>query len=721
MNLNNMSRSSTRGIFLSIVLLFSLVLITLPSNVYAQVSISSVGLEETSLLELTNDSTIDVNTLRIWLGSDFNFKSFKTEKGWTGEKNSQGVVIFTSSESIKPGESAKFGVKTDKINPSINWKALDGMDAEIGTGVSIAKDIPPVIKKPEPIIEPVLLEPPDSMTNESIFRIIPDKPNVGSTIRVTGENFGASQEFDFYIDASKIGSFDTDEHGHFMTTMKIPDDQKADRVDFKIKDKDGEEKKLSIRVDEIKSRDPVSENIPLTIKGVPSIVNRGDTLEIFGTGAPGSAITAEINTPEGNIINSRTAKIDSKGNWKLDEPVIVALDTPFGEYSASISDGRDNKLISWTVESDKKIIITPISLKFDPGKILKFNGTALPNIPIELVLEDPFGKEIDSDIIQITSSGVLEYEFQTIQNALEGTYTLIATQGKDKEFIYVGVGPDLPNIPVNLEFDKTSYKTGETALITLSGDSSEIISLLIIDPSDKPKGNSTSITLQPDGRGTHSIDLGGYTAGVYTAVVSKGSTQSSEIFSVGLQTGSGEININTTKIEYHPGDPILILGDTGSNVILTITMIDPNGNEIKLKETFSDKDGKISESSFRIPSDAKSGKWSINAKSGSNFNNIEIDVVTSSGEGMVVSVEDRGSIVGTGNLIAIKVFGAESNSEIEITAVDGEIIAKLEGIITKDGVINQLWPIPAETAPGTYKITVTNPTDTAETTYEIRG
>lgn len=721
MNLNNMSRSSTRGIFLSIVLLFSLVLITLPSNVYAQVSISSVGLEETSLLELTNDSTIDVNTLRIWLGSDFNFKSFKTEKGWTGEKNSQGVVIFTSSESIKPGESAKFGVKTDKINPSINWKALDDKDAEIGTGVSIAKDIPPVIKKPEPIIEPVLLEPPDSMTNESIFRIIPDKPNVGSTIRVTGENFGASQEFDFYIDASKIGSFDTDEHGHFMTTMKIPDDQKADRVDFKIKDKDGEEKKLSIRVDEIKSRDPVSENIPLTIKGVPSIVNRGDTLEIFGTGAPGSAITAEINTPEGNIINSRTAKIDSKGNWKLDEPVIVALDTPFGEYSASISDGRDNKLISWTVESDKKIIITPISLKFDPGKILKFNGTALPNIPIELVLEDPFGKEIDSDIIQITSSGVLEYEFQTIQNALEGTYTLIATQGKDKEFIYVGVGPDLPNIPVNLEFDKTSYKTGETALITLSGDSSEIISLLIIDPSDKPKGNSTSITLQPDGRGTHSIDLGGYTAGVYTAVVSKGSTQSSEIFSVGLQTGSGEININTTKIEYHPGDPILILGDTGSNVILTITMIDPNGNEIKLKETFSDKDGKISESSFRIPSDAKSGKWSINAKSGSNFNNIEIDVVTSSGEGMVVSVEDRGSIVGTGNLIAIKVFGAESNSEIEITAVDGEIIAKLEGIITKDGVINQLWPIPAETAPGTYKITVTNPTDTAETTYEIRG
>ena len=31
--------------------------------------------------------------------------------------------------------------------------------------------------------------------------------------------------------------------GHFMTTMKIPDEQEADRVDFKIKDKEGEERK----------------------------------------------------------------------------------------------------------------------------------------------------------------------------------------------------------------------------------------------------------------------------------------------------------------------------------------------------------------------------------------------------------------------------------------------------------------------------------------------
>ena len=82
------------------------------------------------------------------------------------------------------------------------------------------------------------------MTSESTFRIIPEKPNVGSSIRVTGDNFGSSQNFDFYIDTKKIGSFVTDENGHFMTTMKIPDEQNADRVDFKVKSEEGDEKKL---------------------------------------------------------------------------------------------------------------------------------------------------------------------------------------------------------------------------------------------------------------------------------------------------------------------------------------------------------------------------------------------------------------------------------------------------------------------------------------------
>jgi len=380
--LNYMTKSSTRGIFLSITLLFSLLLIVIPSNANAQeINVKSFAFEETTIIEFTNDSDEEINTFRIWLGSDFNFKSFKTEKGWVGEKTPLGVIIFTSSETIKPGESVKFGVKTDKAKPGVNWKALDKVDDLISTGKVLAGELPKVIQNTEIKQDQILESTGPSFSTESIFRIVPEKPNIGSTIRVTGDEFGAYQEFDFYIDSKKIGSFVTDENGHFMTTMKIPEEQQADRVDFIIKDKDGKEKKISLRIGDTESRIPESDNIKLTIKGLPEVLYRGDFLEIFGTGTPGNTITAEVATFEDptDILSSTTAVIDSKGNWELDEPIIIALDTPLGKYSATISDGRQTILKHWTIESDKVIVIAPTNLKFDQGEIMKFNGTALPN------------------------------------------------------------------------------------------------------------------------------------------------------------------------------------------------------------------------------------------------------------------------------------------------------------------------------------------------------
>ncbi|WP_048115294.1 biofilm-associated protein [Nitrosopumilus adriaticus] len=708
-----MNKSSMRGIILSVTILLSITFIVIPS--YAQeIDVSSIALEETTILELKNEQDQDINTFRIWVGSDYSFKSFKTEKGWVGEKTPQGVIVFTSSEPIKKGESVKFGVKTDKVSSGINWKALDGKDKQIDTGKVLPKELSKVVKNPDNV--QIEENSGFSISAESIFRIVPEKPNVGSSIRVTGDKFGASQEFDFYIDTKKIGSFVTDKDGHFMTSMKIPEDQKADRADFIIKDKEGEEKKISIRIGEIENRIP-EENIKLTIEGIPNIVHRGDLLEIFGTGSPGKGVSLTINSPDGEVIRTRTAEIDSKGNWEI-EPLIVPLDRPFGKYTGVLSDGKTNKSISWTIESDKVIIITPTSLKFEPGETIKFNGTALPNKSIELTLEDPLGKEIFSDIIEIDESGIVEFEYPTLQSTAEGTYTLIATQEKNKEFIFVGLG-ELPKIPVNIEFDKSSYKSTETAIITVTGKASEVVSLLIIDPSDKPKGDVISIQLQPDGRGSYSLDLKGFASGVYSAVVSKGSAKSTEIFAVGLQVGSGEIDINTTKTEYHPGDSILVLGETSPNAILTISLFDPEGKEVKIvEESFSDKNGRISEEKFRIPSDAKTGIWTIHAKSGSNFDTVELDVRAVLEEGIIVSVLDNPDTY-LGKSKTIQIFGVTQTVAIEIISSEGVEIDKLSIPASKAGEINLPWFIPAETEPGTYTIKVSDAFNFAETTFEI--
>ncbi|MCV0366115.1 MAG: biofilm-associated protein [Nitrosopumilus sp.] len=706
-----MNKSSMRGMILSIALLLS-VAIVIPA--YAEVNVNSVALEETTIIELTNEQNENVNTFRIWLGSDFSFKSFKTEKGWVGEKTPQGVIVFTSSEPIKKGESVKFGVKTDKVNAGINWKALDSEDKQIDTGKVLPKELSLPSENPGNQQEG---NASISISAESSFRIVPKEPNVGSSIRVTGDKFGASQEFDFYINSIKIGSFETDEDGHFMTSMKIPKEQKADRVDFIVKDKKGEEKKLSLRINEGEPR-IAEENVKLTIQGVPNVVHRGEFLEIFGTGKPGNPITLEIIGPNGEQIRTRATEIDNKGNWEL-EPLIVPVDRPFGKYTGIISDGREEETISWAVESDKVVIITPTSLKFDPGQTMAFNGTALPNKPIELTLEDPLGNEIFSDIFEIDESGLVEFEFPTTQNTAEGTYTLIATQEKSKEFIFVGLG-QLPTIPVNIEFDKLSYKSTETATISITGKASEVVSLLIIDPADKPKGETISIKLQPDGRGSHSLDLKGFTSGVYSAVVSKGSTKSTEIFAVGLQVGSGEIDINTTKTEYQPGDPILILGTTSPNVLLTITMFDPDGKEIKVRESFSDKDGRISEEVFRIPSDAKTGTWKIHAKSGSNFDDVEMKVKNIEQEGMIISVSNNPKLDGVNDFLTIQVIGAAQTVKIEMISDDGKIIEKLEFPSTSSGEIKQPWKIPKDMEPGIYTITAKDAFNTAQSTFEIK-
>ena len=79
------------------------------------------------ILELKNSrgNTASIDTVRIWLGENNEFKSFKTEQGWMGKNTPQGVIIFTSENETIPGEGVKFGIKTTKQNPMINWKAID--------------------------------------------------------------------------------------------------------------------------------------------------------------------------------------------------------------------------------------------------------------------------------------------------------------------------------------------------------------------------------------------------------------------------------------------------------------------------------------------------------------------------------------------------------------------------------------------------------------------
>lgn len=714
-----MNKLGNREISISIIILFSISLILIPLEAYAdEVNVVSIGLDETVIVTATNNSENEIKTFRVWLGEEFNFKSFKTEKGWIGEKNQQGVIIFTSSETVKPNELVKFGLKTDKINPIINWKALDQENKIIDTGIVKLSKLSKVNQNLNIELNENYNNNGISIFSESTFRVIPDKPNPGSTIRITGDQFAASQKFDFYMDAEKIGNFITNSKGHFITTMQIPNIEKENSVDFKIIGYDQIEKKLSVKLGENENRIIVDKNIRLEIKGMSDTAYQGDVLEINGIGIPGKSITIEIINPEKITISSRITLIDEIGNWKLLEPINIPLNAVFGEYSVTVSDGRTQVLKKINIETNKVIIINPEKIKFDEGELIKFSGTVMPNIPLELILEDGLGNEMASDIIEVLDSGIVEFEYQTTENEdVEGTWTLIATQNKDKEFIYVGYNVS-PVIPVGIKLDKTNYKSTETAVISLAGEPSEKISLIIITPSGSVLGKDVVIELKLNGRENYNLDLSGYVSGMYTAVIKKGGSENSENFSVGLVAGSGEIKSEITQTEYKQGEQILLLGSTANaNSLMIVTLIDPNGKEIKSLEIASNSKGIFSEKRLKIPSTGEIGLWQINIKSGSNLDKIEFSVSPVIVKGMTVKATEE---VKVGNLLEIDILTSHKTSIIiEISDMNENIVQKMTCNTTKEFKCETFWSVPKDTIPGTYTIKAYDSINSDETTFEI--
>jgi len=701
-----------KRVFLAIVFLF---VCTIFFNIdsFAQensVTSKSVAFEDTTIIEFENNDSVEIETIRMWLGSDFTFKSFKTEKSWTGQKTPQGVIIFTTNEPIQPGDSVKFGIKTDKAEPKINWRILDKNEKEIETGVTLVTDT---------IGENTLqTEIPDSQNGlfaEAVFKIIPEKPKVGNSIRVAGEKFGANQKLDLYVGSERIESIQTDNAGKFMITTKIPETITADRTDFIVKDFAGNEKTVSLRLGESDSRLGSSET-RLTISGLPDTVFRGDKVQVTGTAKPDSTVTATLKDKNGNIMTTLTATSDFQGNWSYEQT--VPLNSDLGERTIIITDGSDTIERKFNVAASEKILITPLRLKFEPGELIMFNGTAIPDQELEAVLENPSGAEFASQIIQVDSTGNVSFEFPTLVSSLEGTYVLVVSQGIEREIFTVGLG-ELPQELVVMKLDKLNYKAGDVAVMDLKGPSSATLSLLVLDPSDQVKHEELSIILGPDGGATYDLPLNGYSSGVYTVIVSRANADYEEVFTVGLQTGSGSINALTTKDTYTPGETVLILGDSAKNILLTITLTDPDSNVVKRKETFTNKQGMFSEDSFRIPLSPKEGIWVVTVASGPNSTPVNLKVIKQVTEGLTVKV-DKEQDYHVGDVVTISGFGATGRTiEIDILGFNNSTIQEFKIVSTEIGEFQTIWSIPIDAEPGTYYVKAKDSKRIAETKLNI--
>ncbi len=141
-----MKRYSMSGIFISVLLVFSIFTLLSISEVNAEevISVNAVSYENAIIIEFENESASKIKTIRMWVSGEKSFKSFKTELGWSGGKYSDGkLLIFTVKDTLNPGESVKFGLTTNEKVIAINWKALDQSEQSIDTRKTHVQEIDP--------------------------------------------------------------------------------------------------------------------------------------------------------------------------------------------------------------------------------------------------------------------------------------------------------------------------------------------------------------------------------------------------------------------------------------------------------------------------------------------------------------------------------------------------------------------------------------------------
>jgi len=95
--MNDMKRYKLGSVFASVLLVFSIFTLLSISEVNAEevISVNAKSYQNTIIIEFENESSSKIKTIKMWLGGDATFKSFKTESGWNGQTygSGQGVTF----------------------------------------------------------------------------------------------------------------------------------------------------------------------------------------------------------------------------------------------------------------------------------------------------------------------------------------------------------------------------------------------------------------------------------------------------------------------------------------------------------------------------------------------------------------------------------------------------------------------------------------------------
>jgi hypothetical protein len=270
-------------------------------------------------------------------------------------------------------------------------------------------------------------------------------------------------------------------------------------------------------------------------------------------------------------------------------------------------------------------------LEFVPDETFVLNvKTAQDDDSFEVVIIDPNGKKVFSDVLDADPDNYSQTRFHIPDDSQKGTWSVFvnAHPSDQQEAIFFGVD-ELPQHPLVIKPSSVNYEYKvDDASFLIAGESLTDVQMMIMNPYDDGK-HIYIIQLPIEGKCTFTLDLEDYNVGVYDVKITDHIDDAITVFTVGLQPSRGIIAIETPSYSYFSGDRVLVLGDTVPDTRLIVEVFDPFENIVNSFSVTSDKNGAIN-TSFYLSSDAKEGTWKVKATSSPNFDSFEFDVISES-------------------------------------------------------------------------------------------
>gem|GEM_PF-1920841 len=541
--LKKMQTFSSRFFVIATIVLVGSMVIPLS---YAQLDIDSGLVKITAnswktitVIKIENSKDNIFNIKLVWLTLDNGvIKAIKAQDGWNGEKSSDSKVQFsTDANVIKPGQSARFGIKTDQKNPIFKWLIIDEDGDELGSGTL---DVVKSMKQREEASKPAQTNntnppqnntSPPSSTNTSpptptkpaAIAITPEVPKAGTTVRLLGENFMPDSRITVLFDGKLIETLKTGSDGTVKDRIKIPSGVVKGAHQISVSDNTGRAANLSVTIA------VEEETIRFTVGTDQPSYKRGDLVKIVGVGRIGSAVSLRAIDPAGNSIFASAVPVDKNGNYTALIPLSVTAVT--GEYLVSALQEGQTITTSFKVLTEGGTEMSIITDKFEykQGESVVISGQATPTKDVGIRVLDPNGVEVFTITVKSDAEGKFSATMILPAGTPLGKYSVAVKS--EKEEISLSFSVVRGSIILTVMTDKSEYRDGELVRITGKGKPLDRVSITILTP----KEDRIPMSANTKEDGTYSalwLIQKTADAGTYKIIVQQGESSAEAFFAV---------------------------------------------------------------------------------------------------------------------------------------------------------------------------------------------